>query len=52
MEIEFQIDCDIECDSWTEDKWGNKSVHVDSALKIDFMGDCLGDCRIEMVVDE
>lgn len=51
-EIEFKINCDIDCESWTEDRWGNKSVNVDSKLKVDFMGNIQGNCYIEMVVDE
>lgn len=51
-EIEISINDDIECESWTEDKWGNKSVSVNENLNIDFIGDISGNCYIEMVVQE
>lgn len=50
MEVVFEIDDDIECESWTENKWGMKEVHVDSKLEPTFISGCLGDMRIELGV--
>ena len=52
QEIVFEFDDDVEVDSWTENRWGNKSVHIDKMLKPTFIGDCRGDMRIELGVSE
>ena len=50
-EVIFEIDDDIPCESWTEDKYGYKQVHVDSDLKVTFIGNIHGDMRIELGVE-
>jgi len=49
-EVIFEIDDDIECESWTEDRWGNKEVHVCSKLENTFTGTIHGDCYIQLGV--
>lgn len=50
-EVVFDLSDDIPCDSWTEDKYGNKSVNVNSLrLEETFVCDLFGDCRIELGV--
>lgn len=51
MEVVFNLDDpSVEVDSWTEDKWGNKSVSIDAKLEPTFIGECRGDMRIELGV--
>lgn len=51
MEVVFNLDdSDIEVDSWSEDKWGNKSVDIDAKLKPTFISKVSGDMRIELGV--
>ena len=52
MEVVFEINDDIECESWTEDKWGGKEVHVDSKLQPTFIIECCGKCKFELGVDK
>lgn len=52
QEIVFEFDDDVEVDSWTENRWGLKSVHIDEILEPTFIGDCMGDMRIELGVSE
>lgn len=47
-DIVFEINDDVEIESTTTDKWGYTTVHLDSKLKPSFMGECLGDMRIEL----
>ena len=47
-EVIFEIDCEIEPESITETKYGWHTVHLDSKLKPTFIGECRGDCRIEL----
>lgn len=49
-EVVFEIDDDIECESWTENKWGNKEVHVRTKLENNFTGEIHGDCYIQLGV--
>lgn len=49
-EVIFEISDDIECESWQEDKYGNKTVYVDAALKETFVCEIDSDCRIELGV--
>lgn len=49
-DVVFEIEDDIEVDSWTEDRWGNKKVSVDKELEITFSCEIHGDCRIEFGV--
>ena len=47
-EVVFEVDDDFEPDSVTENKYGWRTVHLDSKLKPTFIGECRGDCRIEL----
>ena len=49
MEIEFTFRDDVEVESWTEDKYGNKSVEVDLKLEPCFIGNP-GICWIDLEV--
>ena len=51
-EVIFEIDCEIEPESITETKYGWHTVHLDSKLKPTFIGECRGDCRIELGKDD
>jgi hypothetical protein len=37
-EIEFTLNQEVEVDSWTENKYGMKSVQIDKKLDICFIG--------------
>lgn len=51
MEVVFNLDDpSVEVDSWTEDKWGNRSVSIDANLEPTFISECRGDVRIELGV--
>jgi len=51
MEVVFDLDDpSVEVDSWTEDKWGNRSVSIDTKLEPTFISECRGDMRIELGV--
>ena len=51
MEVVFNLDDpDVEVDSWTEDKWGNKNVSINKNLEPTFISECRGDLRIELGV--
>lgn len=52
QEVVFELDDDVEVDSWTETRWGIKSVCIDKKLKPTFIGNSLGDMRIELGVIE
>lgn len=52
MAVVFEVVDDFEPESVTEDKWGNRSVHINSAVKPCFISECRGDCRIELECDE
>lgn len=51
-EVIFEFNSDVECESWTEDRYGNRVVHVESNLKPDFICEIHGNCNIELVVEE
>lgn len=51
-DIVFEFNDDIEVDSWTEDKWGNRQVTIDKHLKITFSGHVRDCCWIELGVEE
>ena len=51
-EVIFEINDDIECESWTEDKYGNKKVSVDCELNPTFICEIHGNCNIELGVKE
>jgi hypothetical protein len=48
-EIEFTLNQEVEVDSWTENKYGNKSVEVDLKLEPCFIGGT-GNCWIDLEV--
>ena len=45
-------DSSVEVDSWTEDKYGYKTVRIDTELTPTFMSEFRGDFRIELGVKE
>lgn len=49
MEIEFILNQEVEVDSWTENKYGMKSVEIDKKLDICFIGG-KGNCWIDLEV--
>lgn len=49
-EVVFEFDDDVQVDSWTEDRWGEKSVHIDATLKETFVSEISGECRVELGV--
>ena len=51
-EVIFEIDDDIECESWTEDRYGNKTVSVNRELNPTFICEIHGNCNIELGVKE
>lgn len=51
IEVCFEIDEDIECDSWTENRYGDKSVHVNEILKATFISQVNQYVRVELGVD-
>ena len=51
-EVIFGINDDIECESWTEDRYGNKRVSVNCELNSTFICEIHGNCNIELGVKE
>ena len=51
-EVVFEVNDDFEPDSVTENKYGWRTVHLDSKLKPTFIGECRGDCRIELGAED
>lgn len=51
MEIEFTLNQEVEVDSWTENKYGMKSVEINKKLDICFIGGT-GNCWIDLEVKE
>lgn len=47
-EVIFEISDDVEVESWTENKWGMKSVHLNTKLRPGFICEIGGNCRIEL----
>ena len=51
MEVVFNLDDpSVEVDSWTEDKWGNRTVSIDKNLEPTFISELRGNLRIELGV--
>ena len=51
MEVVFNLDDpSVEVDSWTEDKWGFRTVSIDKNLEPTFISEMHGDMRIELGV--
>ena len=51
-EVIFEIDDDIECESWTENRYGDKTVRVNCELNPTFICEIHGNCNIELGVKE
>ena len=51
-EVIFEIDDDIECESWTENRDGDKTVSVNCELNPTFICEIHGNCNIELGVKE
>ena len=51
-EVIFEIDDDIECESWTENRYGDKTVSVNCELNPTFIYEIHGNCNIELGVKE
>ena len=51
-EVIFEINDDIECESWTEDRYGNKTVCVNCELNPTFICEIHGNCNVELGVKE
>ena len=45
-------DSNVVVDSWTEDKYGYKTVSLDVTLKPTFISECHGEMRIELRVEK
>lgn len=52
MNVVFDFNDDVEVESWTENKWGGRNVHIDAYLKPTFISCVLGDCNIELGILE
>ena len=48
MEVVFEVCDDFEPDSVTEDRWGNREVHLNVKVKLDFISECYGDMVIQL----
>lgn len=48
MEVVFEVCDDFEPDSVTEDKWGNREVHLNAKVKPCFIGEIRGEMYIEL----
>ena len=48
MEVVFEVCDDFEPDSVTEDRWGNREVHLDVKVKPCFISESHGEMRIEL----
>lgn len=48
MEVVFEVCDDFEPDSVTEDRWGNREVHLDVKVKPCFISELHGEMRIEL----
>lgn len=52
MDVVFEVCGDFEPDSVTEDKWGNREVHLDAIVKPYFMAEIGGKMHIELDLDK
>lgn len=48
MEVVFEVYDDFEPDSVTEDKWGNREVHINAKVKPDFICESHGEMVVEL----
>ena len=51
-EVIFSFEDDVDCESLTEDKYGNKKVSVDCELNPVFICGINGNCNIDLCVKE
>ena len=51
MEVCFDLDEDVECESWTENRYGQKSVHLNENLKETFISQVNQYVLVELGVD-
>ena len=51
-EVIFEVDCDFEPESITEDRWGNRKVHLNSKLNVFFMSSQNGNLSIDLDLGE
>lgn len=51
MNVCFELNEDMECESWTENIYGQKSVHVNENLKETFISQVNQYVRVELGVD-
>lgn len=51
MEVCFELNEDIECESWTENRYGQKSVHLNENLKETFISQVNQYLLVELGVD-
>jgi len=52
MEVVFNFSDDVAVDSWTENKYGEKSVYINVKLEPSFIGDVQGSMYFDMGVKE
>ena len=52
MDIVFHFSDDVEVDSWTENKYGEKSVYINVKFEPSFIGTVQGSMFVDMVVKE
>lgn len=52
MEVCFEFNDDIEVESWTENRYGQKQVHVNENLKPTFISQMNQYVNVELGVDE
>ena len=52
MEVCFEFNDDIEVESWTENRYGQKQVHINENLKPTFISQVNQYVNIELGVDE
>lgn len=51
MEVCFDLDEDVECESWTENRYGQKSVHLSENLKETFISQVNQYVLVQLGVD-
>lgn len=51
-EVVFELNDDVEVESWTEDRYGKRKVSIDCELNPDFICEIHGNCNIEFGVKE
>ena len=52
MEVCFEFNDDIEVESWTENRYGQKQVHINENLKPTFISQVNQYVNVELGVDE